>query len=181
MCAFYMCLKEVLKAAGFSRIDSDHTVFVKRKGNVLAIILAHINDMLLASQPLSFLKAVTANLGKSFELVDLGKAKLFVGIKIENNCMLGTLKISQCQYIDDILRRFDMQDCKPCDTPMAEAIHLLKLDAPTIDRTLYQCIIGSLMYTMISTRPDIAFATGLLTQHAANLGDKHWNTAKRVL
>jgi hypothetical protein len=93
--AFYMHLKEVLEATGFSCIDSDHAVFMKREGDTLAIILAHIDDMLLAGRPLSFLKAVKADLGKSFELVDLGEAKLFVGVKIERNRMLSTLKISQ--------------------------------------------------------------------------------------
>jgi hypothetical protein len=74
-----------------------------------------------------------------------------------------------------------MQDCKPCDTPMAKAIHLPKLDAPTINRTRYQCIVGSLMHAMISTHPDIAFTTGLLAQHATSPGDDHWNAAKCVL
>jgi hypothetical protein len=180
-CAFYMCLKAVLEAASFSHIDSDHAILVKRNGDALAIILAHVDDMLLTGHLLSFLETVKADLSKLFELVNLGKAKIFVGMEIEHNRVLGTLKISQRRYIDDILCQFDMQDCKSCDTPMAEAIHLPKLDAPTIDRMLYQCIIGSLMYAMISMHPNITFATGLLTQHTTNLGDEHWNAAKRVL
>jgi hypothetical protein len=64
---------------------------------------------------------------------------------------------------------------------MAESLDLPKLESPTIDRTLYQRLVGSLMYAMISTRPDIAYATGLLAQHAANPSDEHWSAGKRVL
>ncbi|QRW18438.1 Retrovirus-related Pol polyprotein from transposon TNT 1-94 [Rhizoctonia solani] len=59
--------------------------------------------------------------------------------------------------------------------------NLPKLDLPTIDWILYQQGIGLLMYAMVQTRPDIAFSTGLLAQHSANLGQDHWNGFKRSL
>src|SRR3954465_10603758 len=74
-----------------------------------------------------------------------------------------------------------MTESKSWDTPMAESPNLPKLDTPTVNRMLYQCGVGSLMYAMISTRPDITFAAGLLAQHAANPGDEHWSAFKRVL
>ncbi|QRW17434.1 Retrovirus-related Pol polyprotein from transposon TNT 1-94 [Rhizoctonia solani] len=51
----------------------------------LAIILAHVDNMLLARKPLTYLKEVKSELGKLFELVDLGEAKMFVGVKIDQN------------------------------------------------------------------------------------------------
>jgi hypothetical protein len=179
--AFYLRLKEVLEGMGFTRCETDYAIFRKREGDNLAIILAHVDDMLLAGRPLSFLEAVKADLRKSFELVDLGEARMFVGVEIERDRTAGTLKMSQRRYVDNILARFNMALSKPCDTPMAESLDLPKLESPTIDRTLYQRLVGSLMYAMISTRPDIAYATGLLAQHAANPGDEHWSAGKRVL
>ncbi|KAJ1303834.1 hypothetical protein OPQ81_008255 [Rhizoctonia solani] len=64
---------------------------------------------------------------------------------------------------------------------MVESLDLTKLDSPTIDCTTYQRAIGSLMYAMICTHPDIAYSTGLLAQHAANPGDEHWMAIKREL
>jgi hypothetical protein len=129
------------------------------------IILAHIDNMLLAGQPLSFLKAVKA---------DLGEAHMFISVKIERNHTAGMLKMLQCWYVDDILTHFNMTLSKLCETPMAESLDLPKLESPTIDHTLYQCLVSSLMYAMISTCPNIVYMTGLLMQHAANPGNKHW-------
>ncbi|QRV89310.1 Retrovirus-related Pol polyprotein from transposon TNT 1-94 [Ceratobasidium sp. AG-Ba] len=179
--AFYLRLKSILEQMGFKRCETDHAVFYRRDGEELAIILAHVDDMLLAGTSLSFLEMIKADLAKHLEIVDLGEAKMFVGIEIERNRSAGTLKISQRRYINDILARFGMTGCKTCATPMAESPNLPKLDESTIDRTRYQQLIGSLMYAMISTRADIAYATGLLAQHAANPGKEHWDAAHRIL
>ncbi|QRW07704.1 Copia-like polyprotein/retrotransposon [Ceratobasidium sp. AG-Ba] len=179
--AFYLCLKAILENIGFHRCDTDHSVFWLREGDELAIILGHVDDMLLAGTSTAFLEKIKSKIAESLEIVDLGEAKMFVGIEIERDRSAGTLKISQRRYINDILARFGMSDCKTCDTPMAESLYLPKLDSPSIDRTLYQQLVGSLMYAMISTRADIAFPTGLLAQYAANPGKEHWDAGKRVL
>ncbi|KAF8713823.1 GAG-pre-integrase domain, partial [Rhizoctonia solani] len=179
--AFYLRLREVLVSIGFTRCETNHAVFWRREGDKLAIILAHVDNMLLAGTPKSYLKDVKVDLAKSFNIVDLGEAQMFVGVKITRDRQLGTLKISQRRYIDNILKQFGMEECKSCVTPMAESPNLPKLDSPSIDRTLYQRGVGSLMYAMISTRPDIAYATGLLAQHAANPGKEHWSALLRVL
>ncbi|KAJ1305493.1 hypothetical protein OPQ81_000500 [Rhizoctonia solani] len=159
--AFYQQLRKVLEKIGFTHCETDHAVFILRDDEKLAIILAHVDNMQLAGKPFEFLESIKAEMEKSFELVDLGEPKKFVGIEIERDIAAGTLKIHQRQYINEILTRFDMSDCKPCDTPMAEGLNLPKLDSPTVDCTMYQCAIGSLMYAMTSTHPDIAYAVGL--------------------
>ncbi|CCO30980.1 Retrovirus-related Pol polyprotein from transposon TNT 1-94 Includes: RecName: Full=Protease [Rhizoctonia solani AG-1 IB] len=179
--AFYLRLREVLVNLRFTRCETDHAVFWRREGENLAIILAHVDDMLLAGKPRAYLEDIKAEMAKSFDIVDLGEPQMFVGVEIERDRKAGTLKISQRRYIEDILKRFGMENCKPCVTPMAEVPNLPKLDAPTVNRTLYQRGIGSLMYAMISTRGDIAYATGLLAQHAANPGEEHWKALQRVL
>ncbi|KAJ1300258.1 hypothetical protein OPQ81_005086 [Rhizoctonia solani] len=179
--AFYLRLREVLVSMGFTRCEMDHAVFWRREDKSLAIIPAHVDDMLVAGTPRAYLEGVKAELAKSLDIVDLGEPRMFVGVEIERDREAGTLKISQRRYIDDILKRFGMEGCKSCVTPMAETPNLPKLDSPTIDRTLYQRGVGSLMYAVISTRPDIAYSTGLLAQHAANPGKEHWAALQRVL
>ncbi|KAF8755430.1 Mitochondrial protein [Rhizoctonia solani] len=179
--AFYLRLRKVLVSIGFTRCETDHAVFWRREGDKLAIILAHVDNMLLAGTPKLYLEDVKVDLAKSFDIVDLGEARMFVGVKITRDRQLGMLKISQRRYIDNILKQFGMEECKSCVTPMAESLNLPKLDSPSIDRTLYQRGVGSLMYAMISTRPDIAYATGLLAQHAANPGKEHWSALLQVL
>ncbi|MCO5587924.1 hypothetical protein L7F22_041877 [Adiantum nelumboides] len=50
-----------------------------------------------------------------------------------------------------------------------------------MEKVPYSLAIGSLMYAMVSTRPDIAFAVGVVSRYMANLGKKHWEAVKHVL
>ena len=44
----------------------------------------------------------------------------------------------------------------------------------------YASVVGSLMYAMVCTRPDIAHAVGVLSRYMSKLGKEHWTTVKRV-
>src|SRR3954469_10006122 len=95
---------------------------------------------------------------------DLGEAYYCLGIQITHNREQGIIRINQSKYIDDILERFGMADCKPVATPMDTSIKLSKDMSPktdeetkAMDNIPYCSIIGSLMYAMTGTRPDIAY------------------------
>jgi hypothetical protein len=120
---------------------------------------------------------------QKFEMADLGEVSFYLGMKVERDRASRTLKLSQEHYTKDILERFGMADAKPVSTPMEVKTKLLKWEkevAPA-DRHEYQRLVGSLMYLMLGTRPDIAFAVGALSRHMANPGPQHWTAAKRVL
>ena len=44
----------------------------------------------------------------------------------------------------------------------------------------YASVVGSLVYAMICTRPNIAQAVGLVSRFMANPGKEHWNAIKRI-
>ena len=73
-----------------------------------------------------------------------------------------------------------MADCCLVSTPMVQNQKLTKLTEAEIDPKDYQCALGSLMYAMLGTRPDIAYAVGVLSQHAATPGEEHWTALMRV-
>jgi hypothetical protein len=95
--AFYLWLKEALEGIRFTQCETDHPIFQRCEGDKMAITLAHVDDMLLAGRPLTFLEEIKAELAKSFKLVDLGKARMFVGVEIERNRPDRMLKILQQQ------------------------------------------------------------------------------------
>ena len=74
-----------------------------------------------------------------------------------------------------------MTECKPVATPLDPSIQLKIADASPVDQTLFQQIIGSLMYLMIGTRPDIAAAVSIISQFASNPTTLHHQAAKRIL
>ncbi|KAL0368203.1 UNVERIFIED_CONTAM: Retrovirus-related Pol polyprotein from transposon TNT 1-94 [Sesamum calycinum] len=59
-------------------------------------------------------------LAKNFEIKDLGEASYVLGIEIHRDCSRGILRLSQKNYIEKVLKRYGMQDCKPGDTPVTK-------------------------------------------------------------
>ena len=83
-----------------------------------------------------------------------------------------------------------MDGSNPCDTPLENNNTLSKADGPQTEaekvanielQKRYQELVGCLMYLMVSTRPDIAYAIGFLSRFTSNPGEKHWKALKRVL
>ena len=81
-----------------------------------------------------------------------------------------------------------MQDCKPIDTPMAKCEILSRRLCPKtseekehMSKVPYLCTVGSLMYTMMCTRPDIFHAVGMASRYQSNPGQEHWKEVKRIL
>ena len=81
-----------------------------------------------------------------------------------------------------------MAFCKAVTTPLATNARLTKADSPLLTTTQdaafirqYQSAVGALMYTMMGTRPDLAFAVAALSQFSSNPGQPHWDTIKHVL
>ncbi|KAH8931057.1 hypothetical protein BDL97_19G002300 [Sphagnum fallax] len=87
----------------------------------------------------------------------------------------GTLQLSQAKYIRKVLQRFNMRDAKPVRTPLASHFRLSKEQVP------YASTIGSLMYTMVCTRPDISHAVGVMSKYMSNPSKQHWEAMKWIL
>ena len=88
---------------------------------------------------------------------DLGLMHYFLGLEVWQS--LERIFLNQGKYTVEILKRFDMLECKPMNTPMEAKLKLLvDTSSDLIDATLYRQIIGSLMY-LTNTRPDICFVS----------------------
>ena len=107
-----------------------------------------------------------------FGMKDMGVANVILGIKIVRTS--SGLILSQCHYIEKILKRFNQYDDSPIKTPVDLNQHLAKNNGPAINQLEYSRIIGSLMYVMNSTRPDIAYAVNKLSRFTNNPGKDHW-------
>jgi hypothetical protein len=95
---------------------------------------------------------------KRFRMHDLGSVSFYLGMNIERNQEHHTIDIHQHSYIRTILAKFRMDKSRLVATPMAMKLHKRKPDEAACDPTIYQSRIGSLMYGMTATRPDIADA-----------------------
>jgi hypothetical protein len=109
----------------------------------------------------------------------LGLMHYFLGLEVWQS--LESIFLNQGKYTVKILKRFNMLECKPMNTPMEEKLKLL-VDtlSDLIDDTLYRKIIGSLMY-LTNTRPDICFAVNTLSQFLVEPRRVHLVDAKHVM
>jgi hypothetical protein len=173
---------------GFTRAKSDHCVYYKAEGDRKLIIALYVDDMLFIGNSKEMISELKSQLSLKFEMKDLGSAKFILGMEIIRDRVGRKLWLSQRKYITNVLERFNMTDCKQQVVPMLHGTKLSVNDSPKspdeiedMKRVPYASAVGSLMYAMVSTRPDIAQAVGVLSRFMANPGKSHWDALKRVL
>jgi hypothetical protein len=90
------------------------------------------------------------------------------------------LWLSQEKYIERVLERFNMQGAKEVSCPLPNHLKLSKKLCPSMEkendemsRVSYSSAVGSLMYSMVCTKPDIAHAVGVVSRFLSNPGKQH--------
>jgi hypothetical protein len=89
--------------------------------------------------------------------------------------------------VERILQRFNMQNAKPVGTPFPNNEKISSEQSPSTEeeriemsQVPYSSAVGSLMFAMICTRPDIAQAVGVVSKYMANPGRDHWTAVKWI-
>ena len=172
----------------FKMIDEDHFVYVKRTSGKFAILSLYVDDILIAGSDKECLMDIKRWLSTHFDMQDMGEANYILGVKLKRDRSKIILALSQENYIQNILERFHLSSCKLVDTPVSkgEALSLNMCpknpqEREEMSRVPYASVVGSLMYAMMCTRPNICFAVGLVSQYQSNLGREHWKVVKRIL
>jgi len=177
---WYAKLDDFLKTQGFDNIDPDARLHLLMDDGEIIIVLVYVDDLLLVASSLAAIYKIKDALHKRFEMKDLSEAKVILGLEMRRNKALGTLKLSQGKYAGKVLEKFGMAECNPIGTPLEVGLQLVKGDES--DDTLpYREAVGSLMYLMVGTRPDLAFAIGKLSRFVTCYSKEHWAAIKRVL
>ena len=116
---------------------------------------------------------------------DLGAAKQILGMRIIRDKANGTLKFSLLEYVKKVLSRFDMNEAKPESTTLGSHFKLSKGQLPKTEeerdhmsKVPYASAIGSLMYAMVCTMPDIAHAVGVVSKFMSRPGKQHREAVK---
>lgn len=99
----------------------------------------------------------------------------------------GILWIDQEDYVQKILKKFKMQDCKPVSTPLDPNTKLDRLplsqstkDLEEINNIPYQEAVGSLIYLLVISRPDISYAANSISRYNKNFSKAHLSIVKRI-
>ena len=163
-------------------------VVTSRNTLIHVFLLLYVDDMLIAGSSMRKIKNLKTRLSAAFKMKDLGPAKQILGMKISWDRSAGTLNLPQELYLEKVLSRFRVNDAKPRTTPLANHFKLSKEQSPKsfeerdhMTLVLYASAVGSLMYAMVCTRPDIAHAVGVVSRYMANPRKEHWEAMKRLL
>jgi hypothetical protein len=181
-------LDEVVKGFGFIQNGEEACVYKKESGSSKAFLILYVDDILLIGNDANFLNEIKESLKKSFSMKDLGEAAYILGIKIYRDRSKRLIALSQSTYIDKVLKRFKMENAKKGMLPMSHGTVLSKNQCPqTADERVqmtsvpFASAIGSIMYAMICTRPDVSFALSVSSRYQSNPGMGHWTVVKNIL
>lgn len=177
--AWYTELVASMRILGFCQLLADTGIFILQDASGdFVVVIAYVDDILFAGPNQRFVDSIKKKFMLKWECRDLGKPKEFLRMRIRReseNC----IRLDQTVYLKTVLTRFGMMDARIARTPMVEGYKPMPNEGP-VDakrRALFQSIIGSLLYLMLGTRPNIAYAVTKLSQHAANPSKEHVDKA----
>jgi len=160
----------------------DYSVFIHSgPDGHFCIIALYVDDLMILSDDAMSLSHHKGDLMKTFKMKDLGPIHWFLGLDIMRDRVQCLISVSQGHYIADVISHFGFTNSHPISTPINVNFKLPSLNSPKIDIHDYQSHIGSIMYAMLGTCPDIAYAVGALSQFSANPGTDHLTAVNHLL
>lgn len=181
-----LCFTQFLQRFNLRPLIKDGCIFRRfaKNDREILIIAIYVDDGLICCSNLGMMSNVIDHLRSKFE-IKLMDPRCFVGLEIHRNRRARTLFINQELYATKILERFSMLSAKSASTPFDCNQRLCIAGAndgkyhPDVN-VPYRQAIGSLMYLMIGSRPDIAYAIGILSRYSEHPKLAHWYAVKRV-
>ncbi|GJU16894.1 retrotransposon protein, putative, ty1-copia subclass [Tanacetum coccineum] len=177
-----------IKRFGFAQNLDEPCVYEKDSGSNVTFLILYVDDIIIMRNHIPSLQSVKSYLGKCFAMKDLGEATFILGIKIYKDRSKRLTGLSQSAYMDKILKRFRMDTSKCGYIPMQERLDLNKTQGASTPEEVkhmqnvpYASSVGSIMYAVRCTRPDVTFAQNLTSRFQHNPREPHWTAVKTIL
>jgi hypothetical protein len=177
--SWYSRIDAHLVNLGFEKSPSEFTLYVKKVDNEVLVVSLYVDDLFVTGSHKELIDKFKERMKDAFEMTDLGKMSFFLGMQVQQK--QNEIFVCQQKYAKEVLKKFNMEDCKPVATPMNPKEKFSKEDgAERVDEKLYRSLIGCLMY-LTATRPDIMYAVSLLSRYMHCASEIHFQAAKRIL
>ncbi|GKA27622.1 retrotransposon protein, putative, ty1-copia subclass [Tanacetum coccineum] len=173
---WYRRFDEYMLSNGFKRSSYDSCVYYRSyaPGEYIYLLL-YVDDMLIACKSKAEIGSTKSLLKKEFDMKELGEAKKILGMEIVRDRSRKILRVSQSGYVSKILNNFRIDNGKSVKMPLGGHFKLSLKDCPVKDcdvermsKVPYANAVGSLMYLMVCTRPDIAYVVSVVSRYLAN-------------
>ncbi|GJS13125.1 retrotransposon protein, putative, ty1-copia subclass [Tanacetum coccineum] len=160
-----------IKKFGFTQNCDEPCVYLKASGSNVTFLILYVVDILIMGNNIPMLQDVKSHFGRCFAKENLGEAAYILGIKIYRDRSQRLIGLCQSAYIEKILKRYHMESSKRGSIPMQEKLRLSKSQGAStpaelkrIQNVPYASVMGSIMYDMRCTRPDVAFAQNITSR-----------------
>jgi hypothetical protein len=180
-----LLMKAELTKWGFHQSKADPCLFVHPERGIR--LLVYVDDLAAAAPKNADLDWFYKKLDARFNAKELGEIQKILGVGVTRNRGMGTVELDQEQYLEKVLTKFGfphaVHKASNISTPIDGYNDLRPATQKDrrVDATWYREVIGSVMYAMIYTRPDIAFALGRLSQYMQDPAEHHASALKRLL
>ena len=157
---------------GFTKNEDEPCVYKKVSGIAIIFLVLYVDDILLIGNDIGQMSSVKIWLSQNLSMKDLADAMYILGIKIYRDRSRRLIGLYQDKYIAKILKKFNMWDSKRGFIPFRHGIHLSKSMSPKpynererMNKIPYASAIGSLMYVMLCTKPDITHVVSITSRY----------------
>jgi Reverse transcriptase (RNA-dependent DNA polymerase) len=179
---------EEIKYLGFIQNKDEPCVYKIVSRSYVFFLVPYVDGILLMNNFIPLMEQIKTSLKIIFSMKDMGEAQYILGIKIYRDRSRRLMGLSQRTYIDKVLKRFNMQNSMKGNVPMTQGVILSKSQCATSRKDIeimkdvpYTSAICSIMYAMVCTRLDVAYALSMTSHHQAHAGPAHWTAVKNIL
>ena len=169
----------VILSNGFKHNDTDKCIYGKVTKEYGVILVLYVDDMLIISTNMQGVIETKRFLSSVFKMKDLGEVDTILGIKVTKHEK--GFALNQTHYIDKVLDKFKHLKIKEANTPFDSSVKFSESNDRIVAQLEYASAIGSLMYAMHCTRPDIAFGVCMLSRYTSKPSTEHWKAISRML
>jgi ATP-binding cassette subfamily B (MDR/TAP) protein 1 len=173
---------------GFTMMEKDHCIYLKCSNNSFIILSLYVDDILITGNSKEMINTTKKWLSSNFNMKDMGKVSYVLGVKIIRDLAKWLVYLTQENYIKKMLEHYHMQDCKPTNTYVDRSLSLSRDMCPKtlkekekMSKVPYASVVGSLMYAIMCTHPDICYIVGLVIQYQSNPGQKLSMVINRII
>ncbi|CAH2099085.1 unnamed protein product [Euphydryas editha] len=168
----------VLNKFGFERCKADQCIYIGLTKGITCYLCLYVDDGLLLCKDKSVLTEVINDLQANFNIKTY-PLSCFVGMQIEKSN--DYIFIHQTQYIEQLLKKFNMTEANSNSVPADPHVKLIKTDGLPERKYPYREAVGSLIHAATVSRPDILFAVSQVSRFLNCHNESHWNAVKRIL
>ena len=177
--AWYDTFSQFFLENQFTRGVVDKTLFYKNHGKNIILVQIYVDDIIFGSINEKLCKKFSDLMKSKYEMSVMGELSFFLGLQIYQK--EDGIFIIQSKYVKELLKKFDMEDSSPANTPISTTTKLdLDPKGKKVDQKVYRGMVGSLLYLTASRRPYIMFATCLCARFQYDPNESHLITTKRI-